>query len=209
MCLKSQWFEKQERMEKERGDTSRMKLVCIGDVMLGRWVNEVLKHVPAEYPWGDTLPLFQEADISICNLECVLADRGQSWSRTPKVFHFRTDEKNMAVLKTAGIDLVSLANNHVLDYEYEAMFRMMKVFTDNTIPFAGIGANLWEASQPVRCRIHEQTIGLLAFTDNEPAWQATEKTPGVFYVPIDLEDPRATYLFERIEKTVVGLLRMI
>jgi hypothetical protein len=54
MCLKRQWFEKKEQMCKERSEF-RMKLVCIGDVMLGRWVNEVLKHVPAEYPWGDTL----------------------------------------------------------------------------------------------------------------------------------------------------------
>jgi len=106
----------------------------------------------------------------------------------------------MAVLKTAGMDLVSLANNHVLDYEYEAMFRMMKGLADQTIQFAGIGANLWEASNPAFCRIHEHTIGLLAFTDNEPDWQATEQTPGVFYVPIDCDHPRAKHLFEYIEK---------
>ncbi|HXG49726.1 MAG TPA: CapA family protein, partial [Methylomirabilota bacterium] len=90
------------------------KLLFVGDVMLGRLVNDLLKHEPPEYPWGNTLPLFRQADWRCCNLECAISDRGSPWSETPKVFHFRSAAKNIAVLKAARIDAVSLANNHSL-----------------------------------------------------------------------------------------------
>src|SRR5512143_1036996 len=98
-----------------------MKLLFVGDVMLGRLVNDMLKDEPPEYPWGDTLRVFREADFRAANLECVMSDVGEPWSATYKVFHFRTDSKNVEVLKKARIDFVSLANNHTLDFGYEAM----------------------------------------------------------------------------------------
>lgn len=58
--------------------------------------------------------------MRFCNLEWVISDRGAPWSLPQKAFHFRTDAKNMESLKTADIVVVSIANNHSLDYEYEA-----------------------------------------------------------------------------------------
>src|SRR5450759_4410297 len=103
------------RMKKQ--DAGSLKLLLAGDVMLGRLVNEILEVELPAYPWGDTLPLFQDADVRLCNLESVISDRGTPWSATPKMFHFRSDAKNVAVLNAAHIDAVSLANNHVLDYD--------------------------------------------------------------------------------------------
>ena len=47
----------------------RPRLLVVGDVMLGRLVNEILKVEAPAYPWGDTLPLFQQADVRLCNLK--------------------------------------------------------------------------------------------------------------------------------------------
>ncbi|HEU5377879.1 MAG TPA: CapA family protein [Ktedonobacteraceae bacterium] len=58
-----------------------------------RLMNTVLREQPPAYPWGDTLPLFHQADVRLCNLECALSDGGVPWSATPKVFHFRSDTK--------------------------------------------------------------------------------------------------------------------
>ncbi len=125
-----------------------MKLLFVGDVMLGRLVNTILKVNPPTYPWGDTLSLFREADVRLCNLECVISDRGTPWSATPKVFHFRSDAKNVAVLNAARIDAVSLANNHVLDFSYQGLFDMLHHLQQAGIRFAGAGATLKEASNP-------------------------------------------------------------
>lgn len=180
-----------------------MKILLIGDIMLGRLVNEVLQQESPDYPWGDTLDIFKKADLRICNLECVISDKGQPWTITPKVFHFRTDRKNIAVLKKARINMVSLANNHVLDYEEEALLDMLEILDRKGIEHAGAGINLVEASSLAVLEIPGQKgvfkVGMIAFTDNEPQWEVGNQ-PGVFYVPIDLEDKRAQVLIKEIGK---------
>lgn len=168
--------------------------------MLGRLVNKVLKASDPAYPWGDTLPILQSADLRICNLECVLSDIGSPWSATPKVFHFRSDEKNIKTLQIAKIDMVSLANNHVLDYEYEAFKRMLDLLNDEGILYAGAGEDLAEASKPAFYQINDQKIALIAFTDNEPGWEAQENKPGILYIPTDLNDKRMQKFLRHIER---------
>ncbi|MBI5454692.1 MAG: CapA family protein [Deltaproteobacteria bacterium] len=175
-----------------------MRLLFAGDVMLGRLVNRVLERKPPEFPWGDTLGLIKSADVSICNLECVVSDRGRPWSTTPKAFHFRTDSKNVECLKAAGFDAVSLANNHSLDYEYDAAYDTLDILDSVGIAHAGFGRNFDEASRIAYFERGGFRLALVAFTDNEPGWEARDGVPGVFYSPIDLEDPRALRLFEKI-----------
>ena len=178
-----------------------MKFALVGDVMLGRLVNEFLNSAPPAYPWGDTLPIFRQADWRFCNLECVISDRGRPWSATPKVFHFRSDAKNLAVLEVAKITAVSLANNHALDFEYDAMFEMFGILDKARIARAGAGRDIEEAIQPAVCEVAGKKIGTVAFTDNEPAWEAKKDQPGIFYVPVDLSNSRAKALLEIIRQT--------
>jgi poly-gamma-glutamate capsule biosynthesis protein CapA/YwtB (metallophosphatase superfamily) len=154
-----------------------MDLLLVGDVMLGRLVNQKLKYESPEYPWGDTLSLLSTADVRLCNLDCVISDRGSPWSVTPKVFHFRADRKNIAALKAASIDAVSLANNHTLDCDYEAMFDMLATLDREGIRQAGAGHDIFEASAPALVSARGLRIGLVAFTDNEPGWEATDSRP--------------------------------
>ncbi len=177
-----------------------MKILFVGDVMLGRLVNEELKHKSAEYPWGDTLPLFQQAELRICNLECVISNVGEPWSTSPKVFHFRTDEKNIETLKSADINIISAANNHVLDYGYEALHRMLKIFKDNNLHYSGVGINAVEAIKPTNIDINSHKIAFIAITDNEAQWEAGPNMPGVAYIPINVNDNRAISLFNLIQK---------
>ena len=185
-----------------------MKLLFVGDVMLGRLVNAALQEKPPAYPWGDTLSLLHNADVRLCNLECVISDWGAPWSATPKVFHFRSDAKNVEVLKVAHIDAVSLANNHSLDFEYEGLIHTMGNLDAAGIHTAGGGTTITQASSPATWEVKGKKLGLIAFTDNEPDWEATEERPGIFYVPIDLKDKRAGKLLELVNrtKTIVDFL---
>lgn len=177
-----------------------MKIALMGDVMLGRLVNQMLKECDVDYPWGNILPILKKTDFRICNLECVISNRGRPWSSTPKVFHFRTDEKNVDVLKIAKIDMVSIANNHVLDYEDDALSQMLKILDENKIQHAGAGRNFLEAEKAAMGSVDSKKIGMIAITDNEPEWEAASDKPGVFYVPIYVKDKRAQYLFKRIKE---------
>lgn len=185
----------------ENQSTVPMTLLFVGDVMLGRLVNAALEEHSPAYPWGDTLALFQQADVRLCNLECVISDGGTPWSATPKVFHFRSDAKNSAVLTAAHIDAVSLANNHALDFDYEGLFGTIGNLDAAGIQYAGAGTTLKEAAEPAIWEVHGKQLGLIAFTDNEPAWEASEDHPGILYVPIKLKDKRALNLLELVRTT--------
>lgn len=185
-----------------------MKILLVGDIMLGRLVNEVLKDNAPAYPWGDTLSIFKSADFRIGNLECCLTDATKPWLKTPKVFHFRSDSKNVNSLLSASIDIVSIANNHILDFNVRGLKDTLITLEQAGIKSAGAGLDIAEAKKPVLLKIDGLCIGFIAFTDNEPDWEASENKPGIFYVPIDLEDKRAKELLRVIEaaKRRVNLL---
>lgn len=176
-----------------------MTLLFMGDVMLGRLVNEVLEKKPPEFPWGDTLSVLGSADARICNLECVVSDRGEPWSATPKAFHFRTDSKNVMSLKKASINAVSLANNHMLDFGHVALGDTLKTLDSSGISHSGAGNDIAQAMEPAYFNVKGVQVCLISFTDNEPGWEAGKKLGGVFYVPVDVEDSRAKKLFDLIK----------
>ena len=95
------------------------------------------------------LNLLKKADLRIINLENAIAKSGKPWSKTSKVFFYRADPNAIDVLKAAKIDCVTLANNHVLDYDYEALIETLEHLEKNKIAYAGAGRNLIEAEKPV------------------------------------------------------------
>lgn len=178
-----------------------MKLLFVGDVMLGRMVNEALKSRPPEYPWGNTLSLFKMADIKICNLECAITDYSKPWSNTSKVFFFATDPKNVAVLQAAGITAVANANNHAMDYRYIGLSQMIKILDKAKILHAGSGKDFKEASRPATVKADSLKIAFISFTDNEPWAAAGGPGGGIFYIPVDIASPRAKVLFDLVSQS--------
>ena len=160
-----------------------MLIALLGDVMLGRLVNRHLAAARPAYPWGDTLAVLEQADVRIANLECVLAAGGEP--EPGKIFHFRSDPKNVASLLAAGIDVVSLANNHVLDFGQDAFGEMLPALDGCGILHAGAGPDLEAARRPAVWRVGAVAVGFIAFTDNEPGWEAGTAAPGVYYVPVE------------------------
>jgi poly-gamma-glutamate capsule biosynthesis protein CapA/YwtB (metallophosphatase superfamily) len=163
-------------------------LAMAGDVMLGRGVDESLRTFGPAHPWGDLRPWLEEADLTVVNLECVIARGGRPWSRWPKVFHFRADPVAVEALRQAGVDCVTLANNHVLDYEEEALLEMLDLLHQGGIAFTGAGRDLEEARRPALLSARGVRVGVVAFTDNEPGWAARSGVPGTNYLPIAHEE---------------------
>lgn len=165
--------------------------------MLGRLVNNVLNVRPPRYPWGDTLSILEKADLRMCNLECVISDVGKPAN---KIFTFRSDTKNISVLKEANINAVFLANNHSLDYGSSALLQMIDVLDEARIKHVGAGKDLTSASKPASFSINNTTLIIFSSTDNEPDWKAKENIPGVWYVPIDLTDQCAQKLLKMVKE---------
>ncbi|GAA4366883.1 CapA family protein [Agromyces bauzanensis] len=164
--------------------------------MLGRLVAEELRHHSPEFPWGDTLPLLRRADVLVGNLEFVLAVDGRP--QPGKTFHFRADPGAVASLEAAGFAIVSVANNHVLDFGTDAALESLSTLAQHGIRFTGAGPDADAARRPAVIGRDDVTIAMLAFTDNEPDWEAGPDAPGVRHVPVDLGDPRAAALFDDV-----------
>jgi poly-gamma-glutamate capsule biosynthesis protein CapA/YwtB (metallophosphatase superfamily) len=172
----------------------QLQITLTGDVMLGRLVNSVLGKDRYTYVWGNTIDILREADLSLINLECVISSKGSKWMETPKLFHFRASPDAMHVLKSAGIDYVALANNHTLDYGYDAFAEMLQLLEENRISHSGAGRNLEEAMATSFLNINKNKVGVVALTDNQPEWEASSDHAGINYIPLGMKDGYADRL---------------
>lgn len=160
-------------------------LAFIGDVMLGRGVNEEIPRRLPESFWGDVLPILRGADAVIANLECAITQYTQECSRTPKVFYFRADPVAVQVLRVANIQCVSLANNHSLDFDDQGLLDTLKYLDAAGIHHVGAGRDISQATTPVIMDIAGLRVGIIAITDNEPDFAATKDSPGTNYLEIN------------------------
>jgi poly-gamma-glutamate synthesis protein (capsule biosynthesis protein) len=153
----------------------------VGDTMLGRLVNEKISQTAYAYPWGNTLSILHKTDLNIVNLEGTFTVSEQ---KVPKVFNYKADPDKVAALKAARIDVVNLANNHILDFDIEGMAETLETLDAAGILHVGAGMNIDEARMPVLIEKSGITIGIIGYTDNESGWLATAKTPGTNYVKV-------------------------
>ncbi|MHC4129485.1 MAG: CapA family protein [Planctomycetota bacterium] len=155
-----------------------------GDVMLGRIVNATIRESGPRHIWGDTLPLLNAADATLVNLECVIAAGGEPF-RPRRVFYFRGDPGVVEALTVAGIDYVSMANNHAMDYRAEALLETIRHLDEHGIAHAGAGATQGEAAQPALLEAGGLTVGIVAFADHFRQYAAGEASPGTNVIEID------------------------
>ena len=155
-------------------------MALTGDVMLGRLVDQYViqnRSVRPEALWSDVLPLMLSAECRLMNLECVISSEGEKWHPTTKAFHFRVQPRALEFLRAARINGVTLANNHVLDYGPDA--DCLNLLDGAKIQRTGAGATLEEALAPALFSLPEGRVALVALTDNEPEWEASQTHPGV------------------------------
>src|SRR5260370_28863445 len=88
-----------------------LSLIVVGDIMLGGRARRRIKDHGRDYPFGPVLPILQRTPIVLRNLECPLAQKAQKLDRN---FSYRVKPKLASSLLRAGINVVTLANNHLV-----------------------------------------------------------------------------------------------
>ena len=111
--------------------------------------------------------LFHGRDIAFVNLETPVSTRGTR--NTQKSVTFRSPPALVTGLASGGINVVSLANNHALDYGAVALADTIHYLNKAGIAHAGAGANLKAAQAPAILSTPAGTVAVLAFTDIIPA----------------------------------------
>lgn len=132
----------------------------------------------------------KSADICMVNNEFPYSDRG-----TPlpgKTYAFRSKPGNVGLLADMGVDIVSLANNHVYDHGEEALFDTLDTLEKAGVPYVGAGRNLSEASAAYFFEVGGRKIAFISATQVErnaspDTKGATESSAGAFRCFTDTE----------------------
>ena len=137
----------------------------------------------------------QDADICFANNEFPYSKRG---SATPnKDYTYRADPENVQLMLDLGVDIVSLANNHMYDYGPDALLDTLDTLNNAHILHVGAGKNLEDASRTEYIELNGLKVAFLNGSRVEWAEQtkgATVDSPGVFRTV----DP--TLLYQRVEE---------
>lgn len=179
------------RVEVDPGpSTLPVRLNFVGDMMLARRYENPGGIIDTLGPRGvfDSIKpyLGDAADITVGNLECPLADTGTRHPTKPIVFRGRPS--NVAGFVHAGIDVVSLANNHILDYGEPALEQTRRVLDSSGIRHSGAGRDAYEAHRPLFVQKSGLNFAFLAYSDRngqydnyQPYLDAGYAKPGFAY----------------------------
>lgn len=187
--------------ESERGDLDApdvdARLGFVGDLMLGRSVNDRWADDDPAGVWGSTLSRLVELDGLVGNLECCVSEGGTQWP--DKVYYFRSDpDFAIPALDAAGTSFVSLANNHVLDFREPALRDTRTHLDDAGIAHAGAGTDLETALEPAVFAAGDLTVAAFGLTDQAEAFAATHAEPGTAYATLDPSVPATRSLVEGV-----------
>jgi poly-gamma-glutamate capsule biosynthesis protein CapA/YwtB (metallophosphatase superfamily) len=171
-----------------------VNIALAGDTMLGRRVAEV---IAADGPEGlvadEVVELTRAADLFVLNLECCISEGGMPWPDPRKPFFFRAPPAATEVLTRLGVDCVTLANNHALDFGPEALLDTLEHLSSAGIASVGAGRNVEDARRPAILEADGFRLAVVGCSDHPPEFAAAADSPGI------------AYGFDWVETAVAGL----
>ncbi len=152
-------------------------IAAVGDIMLGGRAEPFLREFGPDYPFADVMPVFTRADVVVGNLECPISVRGKAVEN--KKFTLRAGSIAAKALKAAGFRVVTLANNHTMDFGPQALKDTLAGLDENGILYTGAGMDLDDARSPAILKIKGKTLAFLAYSLTFPLeFFASPKRPG-------------------------------
>lgn len=170
---------------------SPVTVALCGDVLIDRGVKKRLYDSGNDgvLPQPYAQPLI-DANITVLNLELPFSRRGAPIP--DKTFTFRGDPEQAGFLTDIGTDIVTLANNHILDYGTDAFMDTLDVLNAKGIKYIGAGRDLEDAKRYEIIEVSGKKIAFLAASRVIPyvSWHAANNKPGVFstYNPAALNE---------------------
>ena len=139
----------------------------------------------------EVISTMTKSDIMVANSEFTVSNRGKALSG--KQYTFRAKPERLSIYGEMGIDLVTLANNHVYDFGKDAFLDMLDSFDEYKIPRIGAGHNIEEAMKPYYFVVNGYKVAFVNATRAEKYIMTPEAgvdSPGVFrcYDPTNMEN---------------------
>jgi poly-gamma-glutamate synthesis protein (capsule biosynthesis protein) len=151
-------------------------LAFAGDVHFTGRTARLLRHPATAF--GTITAVLKSADFTAVNLETAVTRRG---TPQPKTYHFRTVPAAFTALRDAGVDLVTMANNHVLDYGQVGLKDTLAAARAKRFPYVGIGKDAAAAWAPYVTSVKGTKIAIIGVSqvaELASSWVATPTRPG-------------------------------
>ena len=151
-------------------------LAFAGDVHFAGRVARLLKDPATTF--GPITSVLKSADFTAVNLETPVTSRGQP---QPKTYHFATTPGAFTALRDAGVDLVTMANNHILDYGQTGLADTLAAAKAAHFPYVGAGVNAAAAWAPYVTTIKGTKIAIVGVSqvaELASSWVASASRPG-------------------------------
>jgi poly-gamma-glutamate capsule biosynthesis protein CapA/YwtB (metallophosphatase superfamily) len=173
------------------GAGAPLTLAFLGDTMLGRYVARRWTEGGATGLIAPEIAaLTRAADLTICNLECCISDRGTRWPDPDKPFFFRAPPGAVDVLTHLGVGIATLGNNHAMDYGPDALLDTLHHLADAGVTTVGAGRDTVAARRPVVAEVGGRRVAVVGVTDHPRDYAASAARPGVAYADLRHGVPR-------------------
>lgn len=137
----------------------------MGDIMLGNHTSSYMEKYGVDYPFDSTRKVFSQADVTFGNLESPFTRSGTKFEKT---FNFKVPPEYAISLINAGFDVVTLANNHILDYGIEGLTNTLLTLDSIGLATCGAGLTLDQAQQPAIIERNGLRVGFLGYSMTFP-----------------------------------------
>ena len=158
-----------------------VRLAAVGDIMMARDVGRHYHTTPADFAMPDVTAILKSADVVCANLENPVAIGGRPDPVQDPHVTFRAMPQTLDVLKALNVEVVSLGNNHMLDYGEAALIETLERLDGAGIKRVGAGRNYQEANEPVILKRNGRRLAFLshAFIYSANSRMATARQAGI------------------------------
>ena len=174
-----------------------MRVALAGDTMLGRLVADEIDRTWRAPFDDDVVAVADEADLFVLNLECCVSARGERWPAPGKPFFFRAPPAAAELLAGIGVDCVTLANNHALDYGSEALLDTLGHLKEVDVAAVGAGPDVETARAARTLAAGGQPLTIIAVSDHPRDFAAGPDRPGIAFADLE-HDPRGGWLADAV-----------
>jgi len=157
------------------------RLAAVGDVMLDRTVGKRFRERPQDFQLPEISTLLRGHDLIFANLENPVGLKGTPHPIQHPNVTFCCHPDTLKVLKNIGVTVVSLGNNHMLDYGETSLHETLEYLDSHGIKHVGAGRNYEEANRPLLLEVNDKKVAMLSyvFLYSASTKMATRRNAGV------------------------------
>lgn len=146
---------------------AEVRLTAVGDIMLAGSAAPFFARQGYGAAFAATRSILGDSHITVGNLEAPITERGTEF--TGKRFRFRAGAEAARALKDAGFSILTLANNHIMDFGPEGLADTLAYLDASAVGYCGAGKNLSAARAPKIVHANGAKVAFLSYSLTYPA----------------------------------------